>query len=593
MVMRVSLGRRFTDDPLLLDGYRNSLICHEGILMLDFAARPEGQLTMNRYMSRCLWLLAVLSAFLAAEPLALSAQSGPIVWVVPALTRVAQDEAPGSQREIALWAARGEYESLQVVVRAPAGGLKNVSVAISDLAGAHDRISRANLALYREHYVRIERGSPDRGGTNRPLGPGWFADALIPFTAAGTRALRAVPFDLAQSSNQPVWIDVFVPGDTVPGRYRGTVTVTSDEGKATVSVVLNVWNFELPLRPSLLSAFNVSNDTNTNPRVFYGDEKQNQELLLRHKIMPVSVDPRYEREFMRRFGLSIARIEYFPHASYGNCKEPPAPSVGDLLSLKAKHQPDARLYLHLADEVSECPNIFPILKQWARNARQAGLAPLLTAIPLPELRDDGSGTGHSVADIWVLLPKQFVSNSADVAAALKKGDRVWSYTAIVQDNFSPKWEIDFPPINYRIYGFLNQSVGATGLLYWSVNSWAIGPTKDPWNNITYIENGKPEPPGEGWLVYPGAAVGSDAFVPSMRLKWIRKSIEDYEYVEILKKLGRGDWALALVKKVAADWAHWAQDAEAVEAVRRQLGAEIDRISSAEKTPSGLSSGPQR
>ena len=547
---------------------------------------------MNGYISRPLWLLAALSGFLAAEPPAVRAQSAPLVWVVPTLTRVARDAAPGTQREIALWAARGEYESFQVVVRAPAGGLKNVSVAISDLAGEHGRISRPNLTLFREHYVHIERGSPDRGGTNRPLGPGWYPDALIPFTASGTRALRAVPFDLAQSSNQPIWIDVFVPRDTSPGRYSGTVTVTSDEGKAAISVVLNVWNFELPLRPSLLSAFNVSNDTNSNPRVFYGDEKQNQELLLRHKIMPVSVDPRYEREFTQKLGLSISRIEYFQHATYGNCKQPPAPPVADLLSLKAKHQAGVRLYLHLADEISECPNIFPILKQWARNARQAGLTPLLTAIPLPELRDDGSGAGHSVADIWVLLPKQFISNSADVAAALKKGDRVWSYTAIVQDNFSPKWEIDFRPINYRIYGFLNQSAGATGLLYWSVNSWAVGPTKDPWNNITYIENGKPEPPGEGWLVYPGAEVGDEAFVPSMRLKWIRKGIEDYEYVEILKRLHRGDWALALIKTVAADWAQWSQDPMAVESVRRQLGAEIDRISSADKTPGGLSSGTQ-
>ena len=548
---------------------------------------------MKKCMVRKLWLLAGLSALLAAaETPALHAQSGPAVWVVPALTRVARDEAAGNQREMALWAARGEYESFQVAVRAGAGGLKNVNVAISDLTGDRGRISKNNLTLYREHYIQVMHGSPDRGGTNRPLGPGWYPDALIPFTASGSRALRAAPFDLAPSSNQPIWIDVFVGRETSPGQYRGTVTVTSDEGKAAVSVILNVWNFELPRRPSLLSAFNIYNDTISNPRVFYGDEKQNQEMLLRHKLMPVSVDPRYERQFMQEYGLSISRVEYFQHASYGNCKQPPAPSVADLLSLKAKHQPDLALYLHLADEISDCPNIFPILKQWARNGRQAGLTPLLTAIPLPELRDDGSGSGHSVADIWVLLPKQFVSNAADVAVAMKKGDRVWSYTAIVQDTFSPKWEIDFRPINYRIFGFLNQSVGATGLLYWSVNSWAIGPTNDPWNNMTYIENGKPTPPGEGWLVYPGAEVGSEAFVPSMRLKWIRKSVEDFEYVEILKKLNRGDWALGLVKTVAADWVHWSQDPEAVESVRRQLGAEIDRLSSTQKAPSGLTSGTQ-
>jgi hypothetical protein len=135
-------------------------------------------------------------------------------------------------------------------------------------------------------------------------------------------------------------------------------------------------------------------------------------------------------------------------------------------------------------------------------------------------------------------------------------------------------------------------VGATGLLYWSVNSWAIGPTKNPWNNINYIEGGKPEPPGEGWLVYPGAEVGSEAFVPSMRLKWIRKSVEDFEYVEILKRLHRGDWALALVKTVASDWAHWSQDPEAVESVRRKLGAEIERISEGSKTSNEPKSGKQ-
>lgn len=550
---------------------------------------------MEKCKCRVFWLLSGLSAALLAAVPRLPAQSGPVVWAVPALTRVARDEAAGNQREIALWAARGEYESFQVVVRAPAGGLKNVNVAISDLMGERGRITKASLTLYREHYLQITHESPDRGGTNRPLGPGWYPDALIPFTTTSggslrPATLRAVPFDLAPSMNQPLWIDVFVERETLPGRYSGTVTVTSDEGQAAVSVIVNVWNFELPLRPTLLSAFNVSNDTKSNPRVFYGDEKQNQEVLLRHKIMPVSVDPRYERQFMQQYGLNISRVEYFQHAGYGNCKQPPAPSVADLLSLKAKHQPDLPVYLHMGDEVSDCANIFPILKQWARNGREAGIIPLLTAIPLPELRDDGSGSGRSAADIWVLLPRQFVSNAADVSAAMKKGDHVWSYTAIVQDNFSPKWEIDFRPLNYRIFGFLNQSVGATGLLYWSVNSWALGPTNDPWNNMTYIENGKPTPPGEGWLVYPGAQVGSDSFVPSMRLKWIRKSVEDFEYVELLKKLHRGDWALNLVKTVAGDWAHWSQDPEAVESVRRQLGAEIDRISSGQKKPEGLATG---
>jgi len=240
---------------------------------------------MNQRIGRKLWLLAGFLAILAAETLVLHAQSGPTVWVVPALTRVAADQPAGSQREITLWAARREYESFQVVVRAAAGGLKNVNVAISDLTSKRGRISKANFTLYREHYVHINRGSPDRGGTNRPLGTGWYPDALIPFTAStggalGSAPLRAVPFDLAPSINQPIWMDVFVAPETSPGRYTGSVTVSSDEGKAAVSVIVNVWNFELPLRPSLPSAFNIYNDTSSNQRVFYADEHQNQDCLL-------------------------------------------------------------------------------------------------------------------------------------------------------------------------------------------------------------------------------------------------------------------------------------------------------------------------
>lgn len=531
------------------------------------------------------WVLLGLWMVLHTAAANVRAQPGPVVWVAPALTRIGLSDTPGNSREIVLWAARGEYESFHIVVRAPAGGLKNVRVEASDLTGSgNQRISNSNVTFYQEHYVKVMQGSPDRGGGNRPLGPGWYPDALIPLkgTATARQSTRQPgnsQFSVEQAGNQPIWVDILVPRTAEPGRYSGTVTTTTEQGKVSVSIVLNIWNFELPLRPSLLSSFGIYNDTSSTPHVFYSEDKSNQQLLLEHKIMPVSVQPEYEREFLAQYGLSLSQLGYFRYATYGNCNQPPAPAVSELLSRKARHQPNLPLYVHLADEVSDCPNIFPVLKEWARNVHQAGMTTLLTAIPLPQLRGDGSGTGRSVADIWVVLPKQFASNSADIAAAMKKGDKVWAYTALVQDAYSPKWEIDFSPMNYRIYGFLNQSMGLTGLLYWSVNSWAVNPTKDPWNNFVYVENGHATPPGEGWLVYPG----DNGFVPSLRLKWIRKGIEDYEYVEMLKKLHRGDWALGVIKNVAADWTHWSQSPDAVESVRRQLGAEINRFSAPPST----------
>lgn len=527
--------------------------------------------------------------FLAAAIALARAEARPITWVAPALARVGPEDAAREIIGIELWAGRGEYESFQVIVRGTVGGVTSGTISVSDLVGSGGRIiSKSNFQLFREQYVHIARGSPDRGGTNRPLGPGWYADALIPFNeSAGSSAgspekngvvQSQIRFDVAEGKNQPFWLDVFVPRSAKSGEYDGTVSVEDADGAAAVRVTLHVWNFELPLRPSLRSAFWIFDDAASKPPISYAERAENQKLLLEHKIMPLTVDPAKEREFKDRFGLNFSLLKWFDTGSDGHCNQPPPPSVADLSALLRKHQSDLPLYVYLGDEVTQCTNIFPALKQWSANVRRAGLTSVLTAVPVPELRDDGTGAGRSVADIWVLLPKQFVSSAADVAAARKKGDQLWAYTAVVQDSFSPKWAIDFSPLNYRVLGgFLSQSQGVSGLLYWAVNSWAIHATPDPWNNLIYKENAPGIPPGEGWLVYPSP--GGEGFVPSMRLKWIRKSVEDYEYVEMLKRAGHGEWALRIVKSVASDWANWSQDPDAVEKARRQLGEELDRVSS--------------
>ena len=68
-------------------------------------------------------------------------------------------------------------------------------------------------------------------GTNRPLGAGRYADALIPFLdsetdlAPANARFRAVPFVVAPQRNQPVWVDVQVPRNAVAGQYSATVIV--------------------------------------------------------------------------------------------------------------------------------------------------------------------------------------------------------------------------------------------------------------------------------------------------------------------------------------------------------------------------------
>src|SRR5436309_3209360 len=105
------------------------------------------------------WLLPSLlaTAWLLAIPMA-HAQTGPKVWVAPSLQRIGPSDAAGSATQAQLWAARGEYESFQIVVSAPAGGLSNVNVSVSDLQGPGGQIiSKKSFLLYRERYVYVSQ----------------------------------------------------------------------------------------------------------------------------------------------------------------------------------------------------------------------------------------------------------------------------------------------------------------------------------------------------------------------------------------------------------------------------------------------------
>src|SRR5690348_927323 len=121
--------------------------------------------------SRLVLQLAV--ALLIEIPI--SAQNGPTIWVAPSLHRVGMTDAPFTSTTAQVAAARNGHAAFQVVVSAPASGLINVNLTISDLSGP-ETIPHTNFTLYREYYVKVTTSSPNFGGTNQPLGPGWYAD---------------------------------------------------------------------------------------------------------------------------------------------------------------------------------------------------------------------------------------------------------------------------------------------------------------------------------------------------------------------------------------------------------------------------------
>lgn len=154
---------------------------------------------------------------------------------------------------ISLDAAGNEVVAFQAILQADKLQ-SNLDARVSDLIGPAKIDSARNVQLMLAHYVATTDASyswgPSTKGAlpykNRP-----WPDALVPFydPYSPKHEPVAVPFsiDPKQHKNQSVWVDVFIPKDTPPGVYNGTIEFTQG-GKTFFSrpIALTVRPFNLP-----------------------------------------------------------------------------------------------------------------------------------------------------------------------------------------------------------------------------------------------------------------------------------------------------------------------------------------------------------
>lgn len=495
--------------------------------------------------------------------------AGPIVWVEDGMTRVFKNDPIRTNSSITLYSAKNEYEPFQIIVKAPSGNsLTNVNVSVSNLSGPNGAvISSQNITMYRAHYLYVTQGSKHYSGeTNIPLGSGWYPDALIPFKDPATQAdltgsLDAVPFSLAVGVNQPIWVDLYTPPNTLAGLYSGTATVTSSQGSAVVNINLNVWNFTLPKKNSLKGNLTIGNN---NTRI-------NIIELLKHRANPKSVPLVDERFLIDNYGLQMVNSFRASGATRFTCNASPAPSIAEVQAEAAKHQPDLYLYNSYANEVFACAGTAPTFLAWAKNLRLGGIHPAIVTHPLDAFM--GTDLNNTAADIWSFLPKNYDAAKTNIEKLVNNPTtEVWAYNPLVQDGYSPKFTVDFLPISYRIMqGFINQSLGFTGTKFWRIDNWGT----DPWNNT---ELSRVDAPGEGHLVNRGDDVGLPGQnIPGFRLKLYREGSEDFDYVELLKKQGQGQFAINTVRIAATDFRNWTKDKNVLLAARKTLGDRLAGI----------------
>ena len=561
------------------------------------------------------------------------------------MVRVERTEPIGSSKSVHIYAARNEWEPFQIVVSARGGDLSNVNISMSDLVKVDEPSvsipADQFIYLYKEHYVRVAVSSPFS-----PYLPDWVPDALIPFkdpysgTELSGPVYDAVPFNLSDGENQPIWVDVLIPKWAPPGNYTAEVIVTADGGQTTsIPVKLTVWSFTLPDRPTQRSAFGLSPqllasayglDIWEDAEIFFPLIRRYYEALITHHIMPdlpedtcPQLDERtgevnFDAAFYPGLGTAAQNLEYYMNELKMNAYQLPiwedwpysqplteqrelAKSyIANYVEYFTNHGWAGRLYAYLIDEPNDA-EAYQRVREWGilfdEVERDYGIHMdfLVTEQPVPD--DQAWGSLVGTVDIWVPLActvwlDEDYYGTHTISGRLEAGEEVWCYTALVQpseewwmlhnwpdtltEDYPPVWLLDYPQINYRILSWLNQHYGLTGLLYWETVFWEQ--TADVWSDPgTYHEGGETFN-GEGSLLYPGrmSEVGFDGPIASMRLKWIREGFEDYEYIRMLRELNPLQ-ADNLLHQVVRNIGDWEISPSVLCDVRITMGELLDEL----------------
>jgi hypothetical protein len=526
-------------------------------------------------------VLVGLTIFITAS----QSSSAPFpLWVSSPLIRVGQTDAPGTTSAITLSSARGETVDTQVIVQGPAGGLTNVNVSASALAGPSGAtIPASSITLYREYFITVTGTANYCGGSNPPLGSGTYAEPLIPFNDPETGSslcstsavLKACNATISAGHNQPYWIDISVPHgatNSPPGNYTGTISVTADQGTVRIPVTLTVWNFELPARPSELSLWTLWPPATGNTITTLA------QALMRNKIMSCCDLAANAASDITNFGLNRFGLNLFYlvgikcDGSYNSL-----PSTSQINTAVANFPAGLAPDFYVADELNGCPNAYSALKAIGTNAHAANRSvKTMMTLDTPDPNLYNEGDGRSAIDHWVLLDSVQQWPSSPWTGP---GD-LWSYTSCnAGPGNAPEWMMDYPPINERIQaGFLNWTQGATGILYYRSDGWTAGNTLGSWNNMDMLDCGGFSRPGDGIFVYPPGPIASTESAPGIRLKAIRDGIQDYEYAQILKSLEQSVFTNSIVQPIATSWTNWTHDPSALEAARQQLGQQLNQLS---------------
>jgi hypothetical protein len=514
----------------------------------------------------------LLPSIAAAQP--------PSVRVMGSATKVRPAAKPTGSATASLSAARNEFESFQVVIRALATPASSVRLTLSSrLRRASTTLPASSVSIYREAYYDAAQASDAVEGA-----PGLLPDALIPTKDRYYGETRnAFPIDVPAGQNRVAWVDVLVPPTAPTGVYKGALKVAGTGFSKTVPITLRVLKLKLSSTARLRSAYrllwsapcqallssNCINDPETGWKTFgmFTRAALDNRITISSSYQPGVKD------------LTRFRTIYEPFLTGATQTVPqlrPA-LIGarltsfeiDAANLAAWHTEATgrgyadRVFYYACDEPGRDGNRWSGCKQNAQSAKGtwADIPVLITAtitaaeqfgardlidllVPLVNHMND-KVPGGDAAYVGDQRPKY------DPFAG-EPGNQVWMYTSCMStgcgagNETDPYWGgwpgyvIDAPASEARAMGWLSYTYRTVGELYFET----AGKLTTAWTD-QFDFGGN----GDGTLFYPGVTsrVGGSHPIPieSLRLKLIRDGYEDYEYLRYLTLHGKGATARSI------------------------------------------------
>jgi hypothetical protein len=130
--------------------------------------------------------------------------------------------------------------------------------------------------------------------------------------------------------------------------------------------------------------------------------------------------------------------------------------------------------------------------------------------------------------LWNIGSSHYWANLPEVRKLKAQDNTLYFYSG------TPR--VDEPLVKSITWGWLGYKYEADGICFWNATDWGDWDTDaapaDPYTNA----GGRYR--GFSMIFYPGAKFGYDGPIPSVRLKTLRRGLQDFEYLRLIEQSGR-------------------------------------------------------